>query len=183
MKDSPKMRLYSSECFHAAIQALRDSGWWKTGEQKLLAERIGYTPTHLSHVFKGKREAGAAMQEKIALDLDMKVEDFLKIGRNILEGRGFFPFIGKIEHLPANSVEQACEIVNLTNKQFGLEGALSGYQPAGWLDFLEGKKTPGEFYESYSEELTRLRNIILSKSGIKFEPVSPTPIEGKKTDP
>lgn len=179
----PKFRLHSAECFYEAIKTFRENGWWKQGEQKLMAERLGCAPTHLSHILTGKRGAGSAMQEKIAHDLGLRVEDMLKIGRDILEGRGFFPLTGKIEHLKPHSKDQAHEIVSLTNKQFGLEDNLHGYQPAGWKDFLEGKKTPKEFYDGYSDELRRLRDIILVKSGAKIESISPTPIESKEIAP
>lgn len=175
-----KKRHTSGECFLAAIQELRKT-FLLRGTQKDMAARIGYTESHLSQVFKGKREPGIALQEALAEEFGLTLEDVLRIGRGILEGQGFVPFIGKIEHLPANSEAQAHEIVALTNQQFGIEGFLSGYRPAGWTDFLAGKTSPGEFYLAYSTELKRLVAVLSKKSNANVDSSSFT--KGEKQNP
>lgn len=175
-----KKRHTSGECFLAAIQELRKT-FLLRGTQKDMAARIGYTESHLSQVFKGKREPGIALQEALAGEFGFALEDVLRIGRGILEGQGFVPFLGKIEHLPANSEEQAHEIVSLTNQQFGIDGFLSGYRPAGWSEFLEGKTTPGEFYSAYSTELKRLIAVLSKKSNAHAN--ASTPDKSEKQNP
>ena len=149
------------ECFAVGIKAFRDHGWLKIS-QKDLAEEIGYTTTHISQVFQGKRKASPDLQDKLAEKFGLKAEDVIKSGRRILDGLGFFPFTGQIEHLPANSEAQARAIVALTNRALGIEGHLLLYRPALYDDFLAGKVSPGDLYSNYAAELQRLIEAIKS---------------------
>lgn len=151
-----------TECFSAGISALKRHGWLKN-TQKVLAQKLNYTSTHLSQVFSGKRTAGPELQEKIAEEFGVHVEEIIRIGRNILEGKGFFPFTREIEELPAHSEEQAHKIVMLTNRQFGIEGHLKEYRPEGWSDFVSGKISVSEFYSRYANELQALIKAIKMK--------------------
>jgi transcriptional regulator with XRE-family HTH domain len=143
------------ECFQAGIRALRDHGW-QTRPQKELAEETGYTATHISQVFQGKRRAGSKLQAALAKEYGMQVEDVIKIGRQILDGAGFFPFIGQIDDLPAHSEDQARRIIALTNRVYGIEGVLLSYCPGNWADFLQGTISAAEFYRGYAQELDLL---------------------------
>jgi transcriptional regulator with XRE-family HTH domain len=140
------------ECFVAGIKALRDHGWQQR-EQKAIAKDLGYTTTHISQVFQGKRKPSETLQEGLAKEYGINVEDVIRIGRNIIEGYGFFPFYGQVEQLPSNSEAQAHRIVELTNRQFGIEGMLLGYQPEKWNEFMDGRISMATFYESYAGEL------------------------------
>lgn len=154
----------SAECFMVGIKALRDHGWQQR-EQKEIAKDIGYTTTHISQVFQGKRTAGAKLQDALAIEYGVHVENVIKIGRMILDEQGFFPFFGQIEHLTPNSEEQAAEIVRLTNKSFGLDDLriLASYQPEGWEDFVSGNISTIEFYQRYSRELNTIIQTILAR--------------------
>jgi transcriptional regulator with XRE-family HTH domain len=143
------------KCFHVGIKAFRDHGWMKMS-QKDLAQRIGYTTTHISQVFQGKRKASPDLQEKLAQEFGLQIENVIKAGRDILDGRGFMPFIGQIDDLPAHSEAQARRIVTLTNRAFGIEGHLLLYRPELWDSFVSGKVSAIEFYSGYAEELQRL---------------------------
>lgn len=154
----------ASDCFVAGIQALRSNGWMKM-KQKDLAKNIGYTPSHLSQVFNGNREAGPALQEALAKAFEMRLEDVLRIGRLVLEGKGFLPFVGQIDHLKPNSEEQASAIIELTNRKYGIDGFLAGYRPGGWNKFISGEITAGQFYQEYAHELNVLVAAISKKHG------------------
>lgn len=93
--------LSMSDCFVAGIRALRDRNWIKK-QQKEIAKEIGYTECHLAQVMNGKREPGISLQDMLAKIYGMNAEDVIRIGRSVLEGKGFLPFIGQVEHLPAN---------------------------------------------------------------------------------
>lgn len=145
----------SAECFVTGIKALRDHGWQKR-DQKEIAKDIGYTTTHIAQVFQGKRTAGPRLQDALSAEYGVHPENVIKIGRMILDGEGFFPFFGQIEHLPPNSEAQASEIVKLTNRAYGIEGLLLSYRPIGWDAFIDGKISAIQFYTRYSEELDQI---------------------------
>lgn len=147
------------ECFSAGIKALRENGWLKR-EQKEFADDVGYTTSHISLVFNGKRVPSAKLQELLAEEFKMHTETICKIGREIIEGKGFFPFFGKIEHLPNNSREQLEEIIRLTNNSHGIEGLLIGYKPPGYDEFLNGDLDPVSFFQMYNDEIINLINTI-----------------------
>jgi transcriptional regulator with XRE-family HTH domain len=144
-----------AECFQAGIRAFRDHGWMRE-KQKDLSKRIGYTPTHISQVFKGKRSPSLDLMEKMSIEFGLNAEDVIRVGRSILERKGFFPFYGQIDDLPSNSEAQARRIVKLTNRAFGIEGHLLSYRPALWDEFIAGKISASEFYDGYSKELQEL---------------------------
>ena len=151
-----------TDCFIAGIRALRDHRW--TGkQQKDIAKEIGYTESHLAQVFNGRREPGVGLQEKLASAYGMHAEDVIRIGRGLLEGKGFLPFIGQIDHFPPHSEEQARAIVDLTMKQYGLEGRLMGYRPKGWEDFIESKITAGQFHDLLAAELEDVIRVLRGK--------------------
>lgn len=158
--------LSMSDCFVAGIRALRDRNWIKK-QQKEIAKEIGYTECHLAQVMNGKREPGISLQDMLAKIYGMNAEDVIRIGRSMLEGKGFLPFIGQVEHLPANSEEQARVIIELTNRQYGIEGLLQGYMPQGWDDFLARKITCEQLYDVYANELEllikRVRNNFMKR--------------------
>lgn len=128
--------------------------------QKDFCKRIGRTPTHVSQIFNCKRRASVDLQEKMSQEFGLHAEDVVRVGRMILEGKGFFPFIGQIEDLPANSEAQARKIVKMTNRAFGVEGHLLSYRPALWDEFVAGKISASQFYDGYSKELQELINAI-----------------------
>lgn len=152
----------SSECFMVGIRALRDHGWQDRG-QKDIAKDIGYTTTHISQVFQGKRTPGPKLQDALAREYGILTENIIKMGRMILNGEGFFPFCGQIEHLAPNSEEQAHEIVMRTNKAFGIKGLFESYHPKGWDEFCSGKISTIDFYKGYADELNAVVKAILKR--------------------
>ncbi|MCP3942411.1 MAG: helix-turn-helix transcriptional regulator [Desulfobacteraceae bacterium] len=149
------MTTNSSECFVVGIKALRDHGWQER-DQKDIAKDIGYTTTHISQVFRAKRTPSPKLQDALSEEYGVLTENVIKIGRMILNGEGFFPFSGQVEHLPPNSEVQARKIVELTNKAFGIDGLLTTYQPKGWINFCNGETSPIDFYKVYVDELKAL---------------------------
>lgn len=161
------MKFSQSECFCEGIKALREHGWLKVS-QKELSKDLGYTPTHISQVFVGKRTPSIDLMEKMSIAFGFNVEDIVRIGRSILDGKGFMPFIGQLDDLPLNSEAMARRIVKLTNRAFGIEGHLLSYRPSGWDSFVAGKISVVEFYSGYAKELSDIIELIRAgKSGSK----------------
>lgn len=152
-KETTENSYSPSDCFLTAYKVLKQEGWLGDQMQKDFALAVKTSPGTLSQVVSGKRAPGANLQVRVAESLGFRIDEFLRIGREILEGKGFFPYSGKVEGFPSHSEAQAAEIIRLTNEHHGLSGHLLGYRPSGWDDFIESKISAAEFYARYASEL------------------------------
>ena len=80
----------TNDCFTAGIKALRKHGWFKR-QVGVYAPELGYTATHISQVFTGKRAASQRLMDAIANEIGVSPEGIIRIGRKFLETGVFFP--------------------------------------------------------------------------------------------
>lgn len=159
------MKKTAHDYFLAAFRKLiEDAG---RGTQRDISRRIGKSTTHINDVLKGRKRASQEMQEEISSYFGLNFEEMLGMGRNLLEheeeGKIFFPYSGKVEHLPANTDARAALIYELTAADHGLTGlhwftetAIKHARPPGVDAYLNKEIDDAGLYEEAEKEIQRM---------------------------
>lgn len=143
----------AEESFRTALRRMIDARG--RGGQTELAERLGLSRSAVNDILTGRRGTSTRSQERIAAYFGLSLGEMLRIGEQLLQGRTVFPWAGQLEGM--TRAQQLRTIVELTNEQVGhSQDNLTFIKHV--CEFLEGKLTPAEIYQSYLKMLrSRLR--------------------------
>lgn len=157
-----------SELFKKALKSILKER--PRGSQGKLADDAGVGRKHLSDYLGGRAPLSEAKRSLIAEALGYTYEDFLALGRQLLEGKPIaeekepFPHYNEIMRLPI--VERAWAIMRQAAEAHGAVGFLSAFgdprigdKPKFMKKFLAGEQTEVELYE---ESLKVFEDIVKS---------------------
>lgn len=149
------------ESFEAALKhVLKEQGW---GSKTALAKRVGISPQYMSQLANGERKGDEELRHSIARELGFSYEDFLAIGRKILnippEEKERFPYSEKLTNFPVRSDARAFQIYQLAAQELGLPGMPfyneRNHLSPGVEDYLDGKIDDMELLKLARKEVNR----------------------------
>lgn len=150
----------SSECLKIALKYLIEE---RRMTSSFVAEALGMSYQHVYGIQKGTRTARLDVLDQFASLFGMASDEFLKVGRDLLEGVAVFPYGKKVADLPKQSERRAQRIYLLVGQEFGLEGTypfVDSVTPPRVDEYVAGKLNDAQFYQSVREVATQMVNSI-----------------------
>ena len=149
------------DCFVAALKRLIEHRG--RGAQRRLAEALDKKAPYVNDLLQERRNAGQALQEQIASHFEMKLEEMMALGRQILEGNEpelTLPFQDELDRLGKDTLAKYYLIYDRAAADTGYPGVRNyidralDIAPDEYKAFEAGEISAYDLYELAKKTLT-----------------------------